>query len=122
MSRKLKLDFAPEWLALVALALLDLGWARAIGLHISVGWGDGKLVTFGLVVMLLVRIFWRRGGMMAEYFSLPAAATITFGVLSYLCVASSGPLADNVLEAADRALLFDWMAGYQYLLTHPLPQ
>jgi membrane-associated phospholipid phosphatase len=121
MSRKLKLDFAPEWLALVALAILDLAWARAINFHLSVGWGDGKLVGLGLLVMLLLRVFWRRGGMMAEYFSLTGAATVTFGVLSYLCLASSGPLADASLESADRALHFDWMTGYRFLLAHPLP-
>ena len=120
MLKQLKLDFAPEWLALLALAGLDLLWARAIGLHLSITWGDGKLVGFGLLFMLLLRVFWHRGGMMAEYFSLTGAATLTFGVLSYLCLASSGPLVDTSLQAADRALHFDWMAGYQFLLARPL--
>jgi hypothetical protein len=121
MSQRLKLDFAPEWLALLALAVLDLVWARAIGFHLSIGWSDGKLVSLGLLVMLLLRMFWRRGGMMAEYFSLTGAATLAFGVLSYLCLATSGPLVDSSLEGADRALHFDWMAGYRFLIAHPWP-
>lgn len=116
----LKLDFAPEWLALLALAVLDLVWARAVGLHLSIHWGDGKLIGLGLLSMLLLRLFWRRGGAMAEYFSLTTAATVTFAVLSYLSLISSGPLKDGALAAADRALNFDWMVGYHFLLARPL--
>jgi hypothetical protein len=119
MSRTLKLDFVPEWLALLALAFLDLGWARTIGFHLDVTWRDGKLIGLGLLVMLLLRIFWRRGGTMAEYFSLTSLATVLFGVLSYLSLACSGPLADAPLAAVDRALRFDWMAGYHFLLARP---
>ncbi|HEX4273275.1 MAG TPA: phosphatase PAP2 family protein [Rhizomicrobium sp.] len=118
MLKKLKFDFIPEWLGVLALAALDLAWARAIGFHMSVNWGDGKLIGLGLLLMLLLRIFWSRGGMMAEYFSLTAAAALAFAVLSYLCLASSGPLVDTSLEASDRALHFDWMAGYHFLLAH----
>ena len=35
MLKALKLDFTPEWLALLALAFLDLLWARAIGFHVN---------------------------------------------------------------------------------------
>lgn len=120
MLQRLKFDFAPEWLALLALAVLDFAWARAIGFHLTVTWSDGKLLGLGLLVMLLVRLFSDRGGMMAEYFSLTAAATLTFGVLSYLSLASSGPLVDTALHAADSALGFDWMAGYQFLKSQSL--
>lgn len=120
MLQKLKTDFAPEWLGLLALAVLDFVWARAIGFHLSVTWSDGKLVGLGLLAMLLVRLFSDRGGMMAEYFSLTAAATLTFGVLSYLSLASSGPLVDAPLQAADSALGFDWLAGYHFLKSQPL--
>ena len=120
MQRGLKFDFAPEWLALLALAVLDFVWARTIGFHLTITWGDGKLIGLGLLVMLLVRLFSERGGMMAEYFSLTAAATLTFGVLSYLSLASSGPLVDAPLQAADSALRFDWLAGYHFLKAQPL--
>ena len=120
MLRTLKPEFAPEWLALLALVLLDLLWARAIGFHLIIGWGDGKLLGLGLLSMLLLRLFWNRGGVMAEYFSLTTAATLAFAVLSYLSLASSGPLADSRLAAVDRAMHFDWMAGYHFLLARPL--
>jgi hypothetical protein len=70
-------------------------------------------------LMILLRWFWPRGGMMAEYFSLTAAASVVFAVLSYLCLASSGAMADVPLLAADRALGFDWMAGYLFVKAHP---
>lgn len=120
MLRTVKPEFAPEWLALLALALLDLLWARAIGFHLSVSWSDGKLLGLGLLSMLLLRIFWSRGGVMAEYFSLTTAAMLAFAVMSYLSLASSGALVDSSLQAADRALHFDWMAGYHFLLARPL--
>lgn len=120
MLSKLRSDFAPEWLALAALVAVDLVWSRAIGFHLTVGWGDGKLIGGGIAAMLLLRWLWPRGGMMAEYFSLTAAATMVFGVLSYLSLASSRAMADAPLLAADRALGFDWLAGYHFLLAHPL--
>jgi hypothetical protein len=120
MLSKLKSDFAPEWLALVALAGLNLLWGRAIGFHLTADWGDSKLIGCGIAAMLLLRWLWPRGGMMAEYFSLTAAATVVFGVLSYLSLASSRAMADAPLLAADRALGFDWLAGYHFLLAHPL--
>jgi hypothetical protein len=120
MLSRFRTDFAPEWLALVALAALDLLWGRAIGFHLTIDWGDGKLIGGGIAAMILLRWFWPRGGMMAEYFSLTAAATVVFGVLSYLSLASSGAMADAPLLAADRALGFDWMTGYRFLLAHSL--
>lgn len=118
---ELKVDFAPEWLALLAITALDLVWARAIGLHLSIGWGDGKMIGAALAAMLLLRAFSvKSGGMIAEYFSLSAAAIMVFGVMSYLALASSRALVDGPLLAADRALGFDWMAGYHFLLSHPL--
>jgi membrane-associated phospholipid phosphatase len=120
MLSKLKSDFAPEWLALAALVALDLLWGRAIGFRLTADWGDGKLIGCGIAVMFLLRWLWPRGGMMAEYFTLTAAATLVFGVLSYLSLASSRAMADAPLLAADRALGFDWLAGYHFLLAHPL--
>jgi hypothetical protein len=45
---------------------------------------------------------------------------MVFGVMSYLSLASSGALVDAPLLAADRALGFDWLAGYHFLVAHPL--
>src|ERR1700761_1280745 len=120
MVPKLKLDFAPEWAALLALLAMVLTGAWAIGFHLRMTWSDGGQIGGGLLCMLLLRAFWDRGGMMAEYFSLTALTTLIMGILSYLCLASSGPLVDNFLEASDRALHFDWLAGYHFLLARPL--
>ena len=78
MLSRFRTDFAPEWLALLALAALDLLWGRAIGFHLTADWGDGKLIGGGIASMILLRWLWPRGGMMAEYFSLTAAATVVF--------------------------------------------
>jgi hypothetical protein len=114
-----RIDFAPEWIALLPLALIDLVWASAIDFHLTITWGSGKLLGATLTVMVLMRLFaFARAGMMAEYFSLTTLATLLFAILSYLCLASSGPLIDDRLMAADRALGFDWMAGYRFLTEH----
>ena len=63
----------------------------------------------------------RRGGLMAEYFALTLAASTAVCVLSYLCLASAGPLVDSRLMAMDRMLGFDWLAGYRFVHAHPAP-
>ena len=116
-------EFVPEWCALGVLLLLDVAWARAIGFHLSIARGDFLLPGLALAVLMGLQLLaWRRGALMAEYFVLTLAATVLFGVLSYLCLASSGPLIDTRLLAMDRALGFDWMAGYRFLRDNPLPQ
>ena len=47
------------------------------------------------------------------------AASTAIRVLSYLCLASAGPLADSRLMAMDRALCFYWLAGYRFVHAHP---
>jgi hypothetical protein len=127
MLAKLRPDFAPEWIGLLAIAALDLAWARIIGFHLILAWHDFMLlalalaVTAGLSLAATRRPFLHRGAVMGEYFSLTLAATSVFAVLSYLCLASSGALVDADLLAADRALGFDWLAGYHFLKAHPLP-
>ena len=62
----------------------------------------------------------KRGGLMAEYFSLTMAAAAATCVLSYLCLASSGDLIDTRLMAMDHALGFDWITGYRWVDAHAL--
>ena len=63
MLKRLEFDFGPEWLALLALAVLDLFWARAIGFHLRIGWSDGKLIGLGLLRdVAAAGCFGRRGG------------------------------------------------------------
>ena len=116
-------EFVPEWCALGALLLLDALWARAIGFHLTMARGDFLLPGIAVATLSVLQLLaWRRGALMAEYFILTLAATGLFGVLSYLALASSGPLIDDKLLGADRALGFDWMAGYRFLKNHPPAQ
>ena len=115
--------FTAEWLGIGAVAVLDIACVHAAGIRLILAWHDGLQIALGLGVMLSLKIFAdRRGSMMAEYFALTAASTSVILVLSYACLALSGPLIDDRLLAADRALRFDWMAGYHFLLAHPAPQ
>jgi hypothetical protein len=118
----LESDFCAEWLGVALIAIMDAVLSGFAGFHLIVTWRDGLQIAAGLGVMLALKLASvRRGGMMAEYFAVTAAATAALAILSYLCLAMSGPLVDDSLLAADRALRFDWLAGYHVLLAHPMP-
>ncbi len=115
----LKSEFVPEWCALALLALADIVWARQIGLHIAVTAQDFTLLAVALGAMAGLRLLTlRKGGLMAEYFGLTAASASAICVLSYLCLASAGPMLDSRLMAMDRALGFDWITGYRFVTAH----
>jgi hypothetical protein len=102
-------------------AALDAVWAQQIHLHVSAALRDFLVLGLALSVMLGLRFAGlRRGGLMAEYFSLTLAMVSAICVLSYVCLASAGPLADQRLMAMDRALGFDWLGGYRFVADHPL--
>src|SRR3569833_142241 len=107
------LQFAPEWAAILAEVLVDIVWAGAIHFHLIVGPHDFLQIGGALAIAAAVMSFsLRRMGLIAEYFALTASATGAFAVLSYLALASSGPLQDEAQQAADRAQGKDRQAGY----------
>lgn len=118
-SRRI-VEFVPEWGALGLLALLIAAWANQIGFHLTVTRNDFYGLGILLAAMLALRLFWMaRGGMMAEFCALSLVAGAMVCVLSYLCLASSGALIDDRLLAMDRALGFDWLAGYRFVQARP---
>lgn len=114
-------EFVPEWCVIAILALVNILWAHRIGMRLIVTPQDFALlyVTLGAMVALKVLAL-KRGGLMAEYFSLTLAAATATCVLSYLCLASSGAIIDARLMAMDHALGFDWITGYRWVSAHPL--
>jgi hypothetical protein len=113
-------EFVPEWCAIAGVAMLDVVWAAQI--HLTFTATGGSFLVLGLALSLTVALRvlrLRRGGLMAEYFALTMAASTAICALSYLCLASAGPLVDSRLMAMDRALGFDWMAGYRFVQAHP---
>jgi membrane-associated phospholipid phosphatase len=120
MLERLKFEFAPEWLALAAIAIADAIWARAIGFHLIVTWHDLKQPAVVLALTLFLRFFsLPRAALAAELLGLWLVMAPVFQLLSYLCMASSGPLVDSSLMSMDRMMGFDWLAGYHLVLAHP---
>jgi hypothetical protein len=120
LKHGLSSEFVPEWCAVAALVLLDVLWAARIPVTFTITRDDFLVLGLGLGACWGLRAMrLRKGGLMAEYFALTLTATTAICVLSYLCLASSGPLVDARLMAMDRALGFDWLAGYQFLSAHP---
>jgi hypothetical protein len=101
------------------LALVDAGWAGVIGFHLIVTWHNGMMLGATLAAALVVRKFSRRGAMFLEFLALTLLSAMVFGVMSYLCLASSGHLVDSALLRIDRAMGFDWLAGFHFLQAHP---
>ncbi|HTT98336.1 MAG TPA: phosphatase PAP2 family protein [Rhizomicrobium sp.] len=115
------LSFAPEWIALCVLALVDVLFATKIGFHLQMRWQDFGMLATVFAVGMALRLFGQtRGGLIAEFLALSLAMAIGFTIFSYMCMAVSGPLADAKLLAIDRAMGFDWMAGWKLISVHPL--
>jgi hypothetical protein len=120
MLARLKFEFAPEWLALALMAVVDALWARAIGFHLIVTWHDLQQPMAVLALTLGLRRFsLPRAALAAELLGLWLVMAPIFQVLSYLCMASSSPLVDSSLMSLDRMMGFDWLAGYHLVLAHP---
>ena len=121
VSRRIfRSDFAFEWLAVGALAAVAALWMAHIGFVLNASWNDGAFVSAAVGATLIAHGFGsRRVSLMAEYFTLSVAATVVFGIVSYLAMATPGPLFDAQLLAADRALGFDWLRGFHWLEAHP---
>lgn len=102
-----------------ALAAIDAAWAAHIHLDFIADPRDFLILGLRLSITFALRAFAvRHCGLMAEYFALTLAASTTICALSYLCLASTGPLVDARLMAMDRTLGFDWLAGYQFVHAH----
>ncbi len=120
LKHRLTSEFVPEWCAVSALVVLDAVWALRIPLEFTVTRNDFLLpslifaITLGLQLSRLAK-----GALMAEYFVLTLISSTAICALSYLCLASAGPLVDARLMAMDRLLGFDWLAGYRLVEQHP---
>jgi hypothetical protein len=118
--RIFRTEFAPEWLSVAALAALAVLWMVRVGFELTLSWRDGEFLFAAFAIVLVARCFkFDRLNMTADYFALSLAATMTFGLVSYLAMATPGPLFDDEFLAADRALGFDWLTGFHWLEAHP---
>lgn len=119
-NTRFRSDFVPEWCAIGALALLDLIWVALGPVTFVTKPNDFVFLALGPCVMLGLRaLAIHKGGTIAEHYSLILLAGVTICVLSYLCLASSWPLADTRLIAMDRSLGFDWLASYRFVESRP---
>lgn len=119
-NRRFTSEFVPEWCVIALLVALNVIWARGIGMRFTVIPSDFLVAGLCLAIMVALRLFKvRKGGLMAEYFALTLLGSTAICVLSYLCFASAGPMVDARLMAMDRAIGFDWLAGYHFVEAWP---
>lgn len=110
------------WLAPLVLLVVDLPWALSAKLHVT-GWlQPAFLALLLLAVGLLCRTSnsWAKVGDMVNAAGAWIGFTATGCVLTYLAARSALPLRDDALEAADRALGFDWQAWSSWVHAHPI--
>lgn len=121
LKQRLGSDFVPEWCAVGALVLLALVWIGLGPVTFTVKANDFVYLALGPCAMLALRALnFRKGGLIAEHFSLMVLAPTALCVLAYLSLASAGPLVDSRLMAMDRALGFDWLANHHFVDAHPV--
>lgn len=112
--------FVPEWCGLAVMALAEILWARAIGFHLTLGTAAIATPLVLALSLFAARAFgFARTGLFLEYGALSLVGSFALVVLSYLCMASAGPLVDAQLLAFDRALGFDWLAIWKIISPHP---
>lgn len=118
----LRSDFAAEWSAIMVVALLASVWAWSIHFTLAVHAHDFLIPAAASLAVLLAHAFRsERFSLATEYFLLTMVATAVFGVVSYLSMTTDRPLADAALMSADRAMGFDWLIVWRWLVEHEWP-
>ncbi len=111
------------WLALAAVAIVDIGWSILGGFHI---------VTAGIAAPAFSVLLLAGGGSMLRRLrrNSPAVALLDgvaqilacfalCAVLSYLALSTGRPLIDGTLAALDRAMGFDWPRYVAWIQARP---
>ncbi|MBI5165984.1 MAG: phosphatase PAP2 family protein [Magnetospirillum sp.] len=113
-----------SWFLVAALAAVDAVWLAASGLGVVPA--SLAVPSLGVAVLAGMTAVYRRWRPVPAIAALTgvAAETVAFtavaAILSYLVAAAGGPLADDRLAAADRAVGLDWMAVYAWSKAHPM--
>lgn len=115
-------EFPLEWAAVAVLALTDVVWAARIGFSFAVSPRDFAVLVAIFAASVFFRTFYlnRRGSLIAEFCALTITVTCALQVLSYLCCATSWPLADTKLLQLDRMIGFDWLHWFRVVQSHPV--
>jgi hypothetical protein len=110
----------PEWAGLAGVAVLDVALMRYTGFHLLTDWGPFIFIGLAIGVAVILRgLRWQQAGDISEYLALNFTATLLFCILTYVCMAMSGPWVDAPLLAFDRALGFDWLACFHAIVARP---
>ncbi|MEP6830350.1 MAG: phosphatase PAP2 family protein [Rhizomicrobium sp.] len=116
------LAFRLEWLSIVVIALIDVVLASQAGLRFHLNLHDANLLAVPLIVaaMLASKFCARRVAIMLEFIALILATAPVLAVATYIALAQSGPLRDDQFLLADRALGFDWLSWFHFVMAHPI--
>jgi membrane-associated phospholipid phosphatase len=112
-----------RWLAITAVGMLDVGWARATETPASIG--TPELIECGIVGVLVLATFgfrWFHYRMAADFtrtFAQIAAFGPVANTLSCLALTTNMPMIDPALAQMDRALGLDWIGWWSLLEHHP---
>ena len=115
------LAFAPEWVFVTAIILVDSQIAPLFKLYFSLGRHDANLVALPLLGIAILIRKWgaARAGLTVEFFALMFATAPALVVTTYIAAAAAGPLWDQTFLALDHALGFDWLAWFHFVTARP---
>ena len=111
-----------SWIVITALIAVDAGWMGMA--HLSVPWKPVLLYACVVGVFLAVAAVYsylrpdERLAAMAASAAQLFAYSVSGSLFSYLIVTLRRPLIDSNLDAADRAIGFDWPALYAWVGQH----
>lgn len=112
------------WLAIAAVATLDIAWAATLGITFDVSRAQVFLyATFGCLLLSWCYRHLRRDDtiwLVGHVTAQIICATAALGVLSYLSAGLGFALRDQELIAIDRALGFDWLKWMSWVNEHPM--
>ncbi|MEO7054655.1 MAG: phosphatase PAP2 family protein, partial [Rhizomicrobium sp.] len=116
------LAFPLEWLSVAILGLVDIVLASQAGLRFHINFLEANMLAVPLVVaaMLASKFCARRSAITLEFFALMLATAPVMAVATYIALAQSGPLRDDQFLLADRALGFEWLSWFHFVMAHPI--
>ncbi|HDR9767060.1 TPA: phosphatase PAP2 family protein [Burkholderia cepacia ATCC 25416] len=129
--------YGAVWFTIIAVAVVDILWARAIGFSITRGWPFSTISPrigislIAVAALTLLSYVPRYRGAAKLLRCREVAAAIFFlislnfwaqaiSVISYLGTALNRPAIEDGLVKFDTAIGFDWMSVYQWFSGHPM--
>jgi hypothetical protein len=114
-------DTIVKWSLLLVIGLVDWAWMTAIELHVAPGFFYALISVVVLIGISLIYTYNGREQRIVEFAHFTAQLISLYAammVLTYLCLTTNAPLADQLFDRIDKAMGFDWVAWITWVHAH----